>query len=148
MSSFTYYVINPTMKQVLYITIFIITLACDRPQCTNSNPVFEDNPVTSKIYKDELLKMIVAESESNFTYWLKGYEERDGKTYLQFNVQGGKLCAVADVLVKEWDENTAGIARTKGMSYSGAEIKGLKFTVKKDSAHTELVYQSLDAIID
>lgn len=123
-------------------------LACDRPQCVNSNPVFENNAPTAKIYKDELLQQINTEGKSNLTYWLKGYEERNGKTYLQFNVQARNLCAVADVLVKHWDEKTRGIKRTKGVSYSGAEIKGLEFTVEQDSAHTELIYKSLDAIID
>jgi hypothetical protein len=135
------------MKRVLFFGTLMM-LACDRPQCTNSNPVFDGNPPVSAIYKDELLKQIDAEGENNLSYWLERYEERDGKAYLQFSVQGDGLCAVADVLVKEWDEKIAGIKRTKGMSYSGAEIKGLKFTVKRDSAHTELVYQSLDAIID
>lgn len=136
------------MKQLLFAGALMLMLACDRPKCNNSNPVFEVNPPNSKIYKDKLLEQMDAEGKSNLTYWLKGYVERNGKTYLQFNVQGGNLCAVADVLVNEGDENTEGIARTKGMSYSGAEIKGLKFTVEKDSAHTELVYESLDHIID
>lgn len=136
------------MKPIFLSIVFVMILACDRPQCTNSNPVFKNNPPASATYKKELLKQINAEGEGNLTYWLKNYEERGGKTFLQFNVQGGNLCAVADVLVKKWDANIAGIKRTKGISYSGAEIKGLRFTVETDLAHTELVYQSLDDIID
>ncbi len=123
-------------------------LSCNRPQCNNTNPVFENNLPASPIYKNELAKQLEQQNNDGLTYWFKSYEERNGKTYLQFYVQNDSVCAVADVLVRQWDDKLAEIKQTKGMGYVGAEITGLQFTVEQHGDSTEFVYQSLSRIID
>jgi len=134
------------MKTITFVALLFALTACDRKECTSSNPVFANNPPSSKVYKDELLEQI-KHKDGDVEYWFKEYMERDGKTYMVFHVQNNDLCAVAEILVTEWDDNIANIKKVKGGGYGG-EVIGLQYRVEQDAAHTELIYENLDTIID
>ena len=63
-------------------------------------------------------------------------------------VQGDSLCARAIITIREPNEKLDGIIRTKGMSYGGAELTGLEFTIAKENGETIFIYRNLDRIID
>tara|TARA_R110002073_G_scaffold14554_2_gene59358 strand:+ start:40490 stop:40909 length:420 start_codon:yes stop_codon:yes gene_type:complete len=139
------------MKQIIIKTILFIlflgVVSCDRPNCNNENPVFENNDPESKVYKDELVKQLKNIDQAELTYWLQKYEERNKKEFLYFHIQGGSLCATIILTIHEW-EKLEDVREKKGVSYRGAEFTKLKFETRKDSLSTEFIYRSFDRIID
>lgn len=136
--------------QFIYAFLFLSALwliSCDRPQCTNENPVFSSNEPGSKVYKDELAKQLKSIDEGELSYWLQKYEEEDGIESLYFNIQGGGLCAVLQLSVDQWDK-LENVRDKKGIGYRGAEFTNLKFTVEQDAQSTSFNYVTFDRIID
>lgn len=122
----------------------IVILSCNKPDCQSNNPVFTTHLPDSPAYRLELAKQLHGNGD-DLSYWLDGYLEADGQTFLVIGIVGDNLCAEGHMLVKDWDENIQDIQHTKGMGYIGAEFKGLKYSVSSDGT---LVYESLDRIID
>lgn len=134
------------IKSILFI-LLIAFVSCDRPKCNNENPLFENNKPESKVYKDELVKQLKDIDQTKLKYWLQKYEERDGKEFLYFNIQGEELCAIIVLTMEEWDKLEL-VREKKGVSYRGAEFTNLKFETRKDSFSTEFIYKTFDRIID
>lgn len=127
--------------------LLIYTVACDRPACENSNPVFEKFPPETKQYKDELVKQLNLIENTRLRYWLEKYQEKDGQEYLYCFVQGDGLCAKIVLTVKQWNK-IQDIQTKKGVGYRGAEFKNLKFDIFQDVDHTEFIYKDIEEIID
>lgn len=104
-------------------------ISCNnRPVCQNTNQIFDKFSPDTREYKDELVKALSKVDRAVLKFWLDKYREDDSsRKYIQAHVQGGGLCAKIVLLVKDSDKGIEGILRTKGMSYGGAELKGLKF---------------------
>ncbi|WP_034058268.1 hypothetical protein [Lacinutrix jangbogonensis] len=140
------------MKTLLinFILIFLLFgfVSCDRPECNNENSIFENNMPDSKIYKDELVKQLNTIDQSKLTYWLKKYDDQNGKESLYFNVQGDGLCAVLNLTIyNDWNK-LENVREKKGVGRRGAEFTNLQFDIIKDSLSTEFVYKTFDGIID
>ncbi|MCP3928685.1 MAG: hypothetical protein GY705_06245 [Bacteroidetes bacterium] len=134
--------------------IFILTSAvlfqiysCDRPECQNTNPVFENYKLESLEYKTELIKQIEKIGKENLSYWLDHYMEKNEQEYIVVNIQNGPLCAKGVFLIKNWNK-IEGIKKSKGVGYRGAELKGFSFDIERESDKIELVYRDLERIID
>ena len=139
------------MKQVTIQTILLVFvlgfISCDRPNCTNTNQVFESNNPESKHYKDELVKQLKNIDQTKLRYWLQKYEERNGKEFLHFNIQSDGLCAIIVLRMSTW-EKLENLRKKKGASYRGAEFVNLKFETQTNDSSTEFIYKSFDRIID
>ena len=135
-------------KTLTAFCLLIFVVSCDRPQCKNTNPVFDKFSPNEKEYKDELVRQLKSVDNSKLSYWLDKYQEDDGLQYLHVFIQGDGLCAKGIVTIKKWDDKLEGIHKAKGMGYSGAELTNLKFDIYQDSSKTELIYQNLDGIVD
>lgn len=81
------------------------------------------------------------------SYWLDAYVREHGNEYILVDVRHDSLCATAMIRVKDWDK-IEGVKRTKGVSYKGAELRGLTFSVINDSSGVEFIYRTLDRIVD
>ena len=130
--------------------LFVIVLCfftCDRPECTNQNPIFENQKPDSKFYKDELVKQLEKADSSNLRYWLKNYDEQNGEEFLFFYVQGNDLCAILHLNMNHWDKLEL-IRDKKGVGSRGAEFTNLKFEIITTSTSTNFVYSSYDSIVD
>ena len=138
---------NNLIKILTTFCLFIFVASCDRPECKNTNPVFDKYSPETKEYKDELIKQLKLIDNSKLTYWFDKYQKDNEHEYIYINIQGDGLCAKSMVTVKQWDK-LAGIQKTEGKGYSGAKLKNFKFEIYQDSTKTELVYKSVDAIID
>jgi hypothetical protein len=118
--------------------------------CTNSGAEKANNqlnsykPDTAK-FTNELAKELASNPDS-FTYKLEKYFVKKNREYLNINIERQSFRASVAVLVNNWDK-MKGIKRTKGIGYSGAELKGLKLTLSS-AGHTGFVYQDLDQVID
>lgn len=140
------------MKASINIGLFIGCLlffiaACDRPECKNANPVFDNFSPESKEYKAELGKQLKLIDNSKLSYWLEKYQVTDEQEFLYFYVQGEGLCAKLHLTMKQWNK-IENVRAKKGVSYRGAEFVNLKFDIIQDSTGTLFLYKNLDSIID
>ena len=137
-------------KEIRTLAIFvflIFTWSCNRPECNNTNPVFDQFSPESKEYKEELVNQLGKIDNSKLRYWFDEYQDIDKQEYIRVFIQGDGLCAKAVLAVKQWDDIRS-IRQTKGKGYRGAELKKLRFTIVQDSVKTDLIYSGVDAIID
>ncbi len=136
------------LKSILFLATALIFLAsCDRPDCKNTNPVFDSNGLESNTYKQELIKEMDRIGKSNLTYWLSSYSEQNGKEFITVNIQGGDLCAKGLLQVTDW-KNIEGIKRNKGVSYIGAQLKGLTFDIITTEESVDFIYKNVERIVD
>ncbi len=125
--------------------IFLFFSSCDRPECENSNQIFDKYSFDSEEYKAELISQI--SKYDNIEYWFNKYIEEEGKEYLIVNAQNNSICAKAIIQVNDWNK-IEDIKRTKGLGYRGAKLKGLKFDIEKDSIKTYFIYKDIESILD
>lgn len=135
----------------LILTIFgllIIVTGCERPECKNSNPIFNRYTLDTKEYKDELVKQFANIDKSKLTYWVDTFIERDNAPYIQVHVQGDGLCAKFVLVVNDSKKGIEKLLKNKGRGYSGAELKDLKFSIRQNVTSTEFVFQEISGIKD
>lgn len=136
------------LKSILILSIvFTLLMSCERPDCKNTNPIFDSNNIESNLYKQELVKELNKIGKENLTYWLVNYSEQNGKEFITVNIQGNGLCAKGFLQVDNWN-NIEGIKKTKGISYRGAQLKGLTFDIITNGESINFIYKNLDRIID
>ena len=122
-------------------------ISCDRPECKNTNPIFDEYSPISIEYKTELAKQLKNIDKSKLSFWFKEYVESNGQELLFFNVQGDGLCAVIALNVEQWSKLKE-LRQKKGVSFRGAEFKNLKFDIKQDSTNVNFILRDFDRIID
>jgi hypothetical protein len=134
--------------QVFFLFVVCLTLVyCDRPKCTNDNPIFEQNQPESQIYKEELAKCLKEVDQTKLRYWLQKYEEKNGNEYLYFYVQGDGLCARIMLTMNNW-ERLEDLRKVKGMGYINAKFTKLQYEIRQSTDKTEFIYKSYHEIID
>ena len=133
--------------KIIHLFLIILSISCGRPECKNTNSVFDKFTPDTKEYKTELLKQIEAADAGQLRYWFIRNFEKNEKDYIEINIQSGNICAKAEVRVDEWGNMTA-IKKKKGVSYSGAELKGFEMMMVQDSSTTNLVFVDVDKISD
>jgi len=134
-----------TLKTTLISCIVALT-ACNNVKDNTSNSVFEKFSPSTKEYKNELATKLKL-NPKGLLYTLNKFVENDGKEYLDIKVKGDDFEATGLVLVNNWNK-LEGIKRTKGQSYGGAELKGLKLDIQENSSGANLVYNDLEKIVD
>jgi len=121
--------------------------SCDRPECNNENPIFENNEPSSSLYKDELVRKLNNIDQDKLTYWLQKYEDKGGEESLYFHIQGDSLCAILHLTMSHWNKSE-NVRENKGIGRRGAEFTNLKFDIIHDSTSTKFIYQTYDRLID
>lgn len=135
------------MKRLAIPAVMIFALMAASCQSSNTNKVFASLDPSSKQYKQELAKQVIARGTDDLTFTFNSYINIAGKEYLDVNINGNGMQAKSLILVNNWDK-LEGIKRTKGMSYHGAQLKNLKLSIDNTSAEPTFVYEGLDRIID
>ncbi|MBC7914174.1 MAG: hypothetical protein H7Y07_08625 [Pyrinomonadaceae bacterium] len=152
-----------TFKSLVFL-IFSLLLSCTNEKSTPSdttkdtssnslikgvNPsVFKKSASNSKEYKDELASSIKSNPDK-FTYTFERYieDKNTGKEYLVLRVTNTSIDASAMVLVKNWNK-LEGIKASKGLGYSGAELRGLRLDIEESPTGVIFIYKNLEKIID
>ncbi len=131
----------------LFLAIMLLFAGCDRPNCKNSNPIFEEYAPETEIYKTELANSLMGANKSKLRFWFDDIKEFNGRKLLLFNVQNDKLCAI---MAMEFEpmEKLQFIIEKNGKSFHGAEFKNLKFQIQNDSSTTRFILKDFDEIID
>jgi hypothetical protein len=136
------------MKKCLTgLALLTLMMACEKSECENKNAVLAQNYFDSEPYKRELAKQIQSTDPKKVNYWFDMYVKRGLDEYIDVHVQGGELCAEAHIRVTDWSK-LKDIRETGGLSYHGAKLSGLQFTIEQDSLHTEFIYKDIDSVID
>lgn len=130
----------------LIIVIFILANSCNRPECRNTNPVFEKFTFDTKEYKSELARQIQSLGSENLSYSFDKYLKKGGKEFIVIHIQGKELCAKGEIQVNDWGKISG--MRREVSGYRGAELQGLKIKIEQDSSGTTFIYDNIDKIID
>lgn len=125
-----------------------LTASCDRPECKNTNIIFEKYSPESKQYRDELVNQLAKADKSQLTYWMDSYKEKDNSQYLHAHIQGDDLCAKIILTIKDEGSGIEEIIKSKGMGYRGAELEDLAFDIKQNSEKTEFIFREISGIVD
>lgn len=137
---------NLSTLKIMLITCIVALTACNNVKENTSNSVFQKFSPATKEYKDELATKLKSNSEG-LHYTFNKFVENNGKEYLDIEVRGDDFKATGLVLVNSWNK-LDGIKRTKGLGYSGAELRGLKLDIQENPSGANLVYNDLEKIVD
>lgn len=140
--------IEKRIRKMLILVILFMVISCQQNECKNSNLIFDKYQSNTYEYKKELSKELKVIDNSKLTYRFQRYENVDNKDYIYITIQGDGLCAESVIKVTTWDDILIPIKETKGMGYSGAELKNLKIISVQEDTKTVFVYKSVEAIID
>ncbi len=139
---------NYFIKTITTFSFLIFIVSCDKPECKNTNFIFDKFNPNTKEYKDELIKQIEKVDKTKLTYWMKSYHENDNYQFINVNVQGDSLCAEIVLKITSSKIGIERILKNKGKGYIGAKLKNLKFKIQKDCVSTEFIFEEISEIID
>ena len=138
---------NNYVALLLFSICILATVACDRPECQNTNPIFDQHPPHSETYKKELVRELALIDHKQLSYWLKDFDHSANGDRLLFYIQGAGLCAELQLSVNDWSR-LQDLRSRKGQTYFGAEFTNLQFDIIEDKGQTAFVYRGFDQIID
>jgi len=131
-----------TLNFFLLLLIIVFANSCDRPQCKNTNPLFDQFTPATREYKDELAKQMKVVGLENLKYWFDKSQESSEKELYELYIQGDGLCAKIIV------ENKSNRKKLGNGGYRGAELKGVTIKIEEDSTGTNFILENIDRIID
>lgn len=132
---------------VLLMFGLLVANACNKPNCTNTNPVFNTFKPDDFEYKSTLANVLSEANKAKLTYWFSEYKNIQGSEILYFEVQGENLCATLAMEVDDWSK-LADLRQKKGVSYRGAEFVNLTYDILRDSSSVRFLFKGFDDIID
>lgn len=130
----------------LYLGI-VLFLACDRPECENTNAIFDTHAPHTAIYKAELAQQLQTVNSDKLRYWLQKYENTQHTESLYFYVQGDGLCAVLHMTMTQWQQMEA-IRANKAVGRRGAEFIGLEYDIVTNNNETQFIYKRFNHLLD
>lgn len=135
-----------TIQNLFVLIVLILSISCDRPNCKNSNPIFEKFPPESDEYKSELADKIGLIGIENLDYWFDKYHMTNNKEFIEVFVQNDSLCAKAILEVNDWSKIKG--LRQVNNGYSGAKLNGLTMRIEKVGIQTRFILENLKSIDD
>ena len=133
---------------ILFISFLLLFSSCKTSDCNSTNSIFKKYSPESKIYKNELARLLQSQSNKYISFNLVGYIKIEDKEYLQVSVQGINICAQTTILVTQWDAVLQGIKQNHGQGYSGAAMVGLKYNFIDTPNGAQMVYKGVNRIED
>lgn len=135
------------MRLFVCISIAIFFAACDKPQCTNHNPVFDKYSPDDTEYRNELARLVEAADKDSVLFWINDYDSVAGHEYIYADVIGRGICTVVifDITGNEEFDN---YRRVKGASYSGAQLLAPRYRIQHTGSGAQFVLDSVGMIVD
>ncbi|NNT71809.1 hypothetical protein HKT18_06220 [Flavobacterium sp. IMCC34852] len=139
---------NSLIRPLYTFIICCFIISCSKEDCKNTNPIFDESLPENNDYKKELAIQLRLANSEKLTYFLEGYQEKNGQRYLYVAIKGDSLCAKGILSILKEEPKLKGIIENKGKGYIGAELKNLSFKIHQDSSNINFIFKDLDNIID
>lgn len=130
----------------LFIGLWALSSCEQRPECKNTNPVFEQANPAELSYKKELVERMSEADYTKLRFWYEDLKKEGDRNYLVIHIQGEDICAEAQILVLDW-HRLEEIRDSEGKALRGKEIKGLRIGVQEDPFGLELLYKGHERFI-
>jgi hypothetical protein len=128
-------------RPVVYFSLLFLFIACKHATtCTNTNPVFDEYDPSDKEYKTELIKQIQQRNPANVHYYVDKYIEQGRKPFMTINIEAEGLCARSILDLKN-PNKLKEYKNVKGLTYSGAEIQGLKYQIDSTKGNFNFIFE-------
>lgn len=135
---------------VIVVTVIWLFSICNRPDCINSNPIFDRYEPESNEYRNELKNVIEQIGQDKLKFWIFSLKNIEGVHYLKLYIQSDDLCAIM------FAKNISGMAtiiKTKknfehGLGYRGARLVDVKLNIDTTGNETNFVIEKIGRILD
>ncbi len=134
-------------KQLVSILFILVLFSCSRPDCKNTNEIFERSAPDKEEYKKELASEMQRIGVNNLRYWIDKPVNVGGKQLIEVYIQGQGLCAKGQLFIED-SAKLPGRGNYGAGGYRGAEMKEVDIEINKDSAGTNFILQQVGRIID
>ena len=131
----------------MVLLLSLLLYSCDMPHCNNTNHIFNKYSPYDNEYKAELARQISTIGRDNIKYWIDKYSVRDRVEYMSVFIQADGLCAVGIFDITS-DSKMEYFKKVKGLGYSGAGLKGLKYRIDSANGNYNFVYEDVSLLID
>ena len=137
----------------MLLSVLLVVSCNDRPDCTNTNKIFNKYSPNTKEYKDELVNQLRLVDDTKLKYWIKVYELIEEEEFIYFYVQGDGLCAIIEInttpekIKKDTELTYNGFSPVHaeiGPTHTGIEFMNLTFNIKQDSLSTEFIFRDYE----
>ena len=137
----------------MLLSVLLVVSCNDRPDCTNTNKIFNKYSPNTKEYKDELVNQLRLVDDTKLKYWIKVHELIEEEEFIYFYVQGDGLCAIIEInttpekIKKDTELTYNGFAPVHaeiGPTHTGIEFMNLTFNIKQDSLSTEFIFRDYE----
>jgi len=135
--------------KIIFVTVISLLASCDRPECKNTNPILLRYQPSEPEYKAELAKQLAAMPTADLTFWIRKCIDTGDKTWMSINIQGNNLFAEGLLdITEDKHKRLAHYKEVKGVGYTGAELKGLHYTVDSANGSYNLKFVDVLSIAD
>lgn len=139
------------IRSLFPVLITLLLLSCDRPECKNTNPIFDRYDDSTKEYKAELINQLNAQPKY-LTYWIDMFTENKNRYYMRIHVQGQNLCAKMNLDITEserFPHHKKTIAKPEGgYGYCGAELRGLVYHIDSSNGNYNFIFDDVVWVVD
>jgi|GEM_PF-6770691 len=115
--------------------------------CTNTDTLFERYSPYDEQYNRHLKEMLDSHSKKMTGFWIEKYIEEGGRHLMLTEVKAQDLCAHCLFDITECRRMRHFIS-VKGMSYRGAGLTGLVYTIDSSEGHYRFILNNVDRIVD
>lgn len=135
---------------VVLCLLMLLVQSCDRPECRNTNVVFDKFSPFQNEYKAELVKRISMVDREKLQYWISERVVKEGRTYMVVDIDGEGLCAkgVIDITYVPQTNNLKQFQESTGKGYKGARLSGLKYKISNTDGVYSFFFVNVNAIVD
>ena len=129
------------IRLISFVFILLFIAACgNKYTCKNTDTVFKDYGPTDQPYKEELLKQLQHTDTARIHYMVDKYVEFNGKPFISLRIIADSFCAQIFVDLKNPNKLNH-FKVVKGISYTGAELKGLQFKTDTINGQYNFVFE-------
>lgn len=136
-----------TKVAIVLLIIGGLISSCNMPNCENKRPIFNQYQPEDLQYKAELVRLIDSIGKQHFRYWINDYLHRDDRDFVSVFVQSETVCAVTEFDITD-AKKLEQYKSISGKGYSGAELKGLNYSIDNDGDSIQFILHDVDRIVD
>lgn len=126
---------------------FVLLSSCNSNTCETTNTFLQQAQINSTPYNLELARMVNTSDSNTISYVFSEYRNVEGVDYIIVEIRGEEGCALGRFTAVE-PKGLEELMANQGKGYSGAVLKGFKFTLDGNSEPMDLIFKSVVDILD